>query len=207
MRIMLIPALLSIAGCVAHTQPNGARAEERPGSEHRHDDGYGGAHSSDFFQPDSAEASSEWSSSYRVAYTIDGSGMPPNFGPDDAHEKYSSNNHWTTEDDDIEGAWARYFFDEPRTIDTFLMWNHRSTRPPAYSEGYAVTLFDLEFFDAEGQLVGRLTDQTAVGDTKTAQVYTFEPMHQVSSVLFTIRENDGERRVTGLAEVGFGLSR
>ena len=57
-----------------HTQPDGARAQERSGPDFRHDDNYGGAHSIDFFQPDSAEASSEWSSSYQVAYTIDGSG-------------------------------------------------------------------------------------------------------------------------------------
>jgi hypothetical protein len=159
-----------------------------------------------FFQPDSATASSEWSSLYRVAYTIDGSGLPPDFGPTDPHSNYVGNNHWTTGDGDVVGAWARFAFDEPAAIDTFWMWNHRSTVPPAFSEFYAVRRFDLQFFDASEQLIGEFLNLSAERNVTTAQVYRFPLMTGVRSVRLTVRENHGEPRVTGLAEVAFGRS-
>ncbi len=159
-----------------------------------------------FFSADSATASSEWSSAYLVEYAIDGSGLPDDFGPDDVHADYSQNNHWTTADGDVEGAWARFEFDDPVTIDTFWMWNHLSNSPTAYSADYAVSLFDLEFFDAEDNSIAELTELTAQGNTFTAQEYNFDTMEDVSAVLFTVRTNEGEPLVTGLAEVLFSFT-
>lgn len=160
-----------------------------------------------FLQPASATASSEWSGSYAVAHTIDGSGLPDGFGPEAAHADYTQGNHWSTGRNDVEGAWAEYSFAQPVDINTFWMWNHRSTPPLAYSENYAITRFDLEFFDASDQSIELLTDLTAQPDVATAQTFTFATMQNVSSVRLTVRANAGEPEVTGLAEVRFGTSR
>ena len=154
-------------------------------------------------RPDSATASSEWSSGYLIEYVIDGSGLPDDFGPDDAHADYVSGNHWTTTDGDVEGAWARFEFDQAVTLDTFWMWNHRSTSPPAYSTNYAVTRFDLEFFDGDDQSLQEVTDLQANPGVTTAQEISFGEVQDVRAVVFTVRENAGEPDVTGLAEVAF----
>ena len=160
-----------------------------------------------FLQPDSAAASSEWSGAYAVEHTIDGSGLPADFGPNDAHADYTQGNHWSAGSNDVEGAWAEFSFAQPVDINTFWMWNHRSTLPLAYSEGYAVTRFDLEFFDASGQSIEMLTDLTAEADVATAQTFTFDTLENVSSVRLIVRANAGEPEVTGLAEVRLGTSR
>ena len=158
----------------------------------------------DLFQPDSATASSEWSDNFRIEHTIDGSGLPPEFEPEDEHRPYASGNHWSTEDGDVEGAWAWYRFDRPVTVDTLFLWNHRSTSPPAFSSNYYVTRFDLELFDEENRRLLDLRDVTAVGNRADAQVYGFDSTKDVRSARITIRANGGEPRVTGLAEVAFG---
>jgi hypothetical protein len=114
------------------------------------------------------------------------------------------NNHWTTGDGDVEGAWAWYHFDEPVAVDTFFMWNHRSTTPLAFSHGYAITRFHLDLLDADDGHLLELRDLTAEGDRADAQTFGFDRVGGVRSVRLTVVENAGEQRVTGLAEVGFG---
>lgn len=157
--------------------------------------------------PDSATASSEWSSSYAVEHTIDGSGLPAGFGPDAEHADYAQGNHWTTGDGDVEGAWARYVFDAPQSMDTFLMWNHRSTTSLAFSENYPVTRFDLVLYDGDDEVLLELSGQDADPRVAHAQSYSFDPVDGVAAAEFTVLSNAGEPRVTGLAEVRFGLSR
>ncbi|TXD39174.1 hypothetical protein FRC98_01875 [Lujinxingia vulgaris] len=160
-----------------------------------------------FFQPDDAMASSEWSNSYSVAHTINGSGLPEGFGPADTHADYGGSNHWTTSDGDVEGAWATYSFNGPATMDTLYIWHHRSTMPPAYSDGYAITRFDVEFLDANGEQLLLLEDLAGEPELASAAVYEFEQVEGVRDVQITVRENNGDEQVTGIAEVAFGLTR
>ena len=162
--------------------------------------------SSILFQPDSATASSSWSDAFVIENAINGSGLPRNFGPDDTHGLYRSDTHWSTEDGDVAGAWAWFEFDRDVTIDSFYMWNHRSTSPPAFSENYAITRFDLELFDADDRRLLELRDLRAEKNRADAQVFDFDSTDEVRSVRLSVLENAGEPRVTGLAEVAFGGS-
>lgn len=157
-----------------------------------------------FFQPDSATASSEWSEGFSIDYAIDGSGLPLDFEPEDFHRPYDFENHWTTEDGDVHGAWAWFHFDSPVELDTFYLWNHQSTSPPAFSENYGITSFDLEFLDSENRRLLELRNLSTTRDRREAQAFTFGSVPDVRSVRLTVRENAGEPRVTGLAEVAFG---
>jgi hypothetical protein len=166
--------------------------------------GCGSGGSWEFFQPDSATASSEWSPAYSIEHAIDGSGLPLELEPEHEHRPYGLSNHWTTEDGDVEGAWAWFHFDEPVELDTLFLWNHQSTSPPAFSPNYAITRFDLELLDADNRRLLEVRNLTARGARADAQIYAFEATPGVHSVRLTVLENAGERRVTGLAEVGFG---
>ncbi len=129
------------------------------------------------FQPDSATATSTFSGSYDIGNTIDGSGLPLNFGPGDGHATYVTNNHWTTAAGALNAgnAAASFFFDAPVTIGTFHMWNHRSNGVAA-DPGYAVTLFNLRLFDAANNELFSLLNQSATPNVAVAQSFAFAPV-------------------------------
>jgi hypothetical protein len=159
------------------------------------------------FQPDSATASSEFNSLFDIGNTIDGSGLPVNFGPSDSHSSYAVDNHWTTAANQVLGTSASFDFNNDATIGTFYLWNHRSNDISA-NPYYAVTLFDLILRDVNNLPVLSLLNQSALGGVSTAQGYSFLPLSGVRSVDFIIRSNQGltqgsNPNYTGLAEVAF----
>ncbi len=163
-----------------------------------------GVASAQIFQPDSATAGSEFSSSYDIGNAIDGSGLPAGFGITDEHATYVQNNHWTTRSGAIGAgtAWADFSFDSPQTIGAFYMWNHRSDGVAA-DPGYAITTFNLELFDDLDNPLGSLMNQSATPNVLVAQDYLFAPIDDVSRVRLTILANNGSPQYTGLAEVAF----
>jgi hypothetical protein len=161
------------------------------------------------FQPDSATASTQWSASYDIGNTIDGSGLEVNFTPVSVHATYVQNNHWTTADGNTVGSFADFYFNAPVTIGTFHMWNHLSNGV-ASNDDYAVTQFDLLFFDDQNNLLFQLLDQSALAHVHIAQSYVFAPVDNVSRVHFLVDETMQELQtprngtdITGLAEVAF----
>jgi hypothetical protein len=160
--------------------------------------------SAQIFQPDSATATSTFSSLYDIGNTIDGSGLPVNFTPSSSHANYAVNNHWTTTSGALaaDNAKASFFFDSPVTIGTFHMWNHRSNVIAA-DPGYAVTRFDLRIFDADNNELFALLNQTATPNVAIAQSFAFLPVANASRVDFRVRANNGSTQYTGLAEVAF----
>ncbi len=160
--------------------------------------------SAQLFQPDSATATSTFSALYSILNTINGSGMPANFTPASAHANYAINNHWTTAAGALNqnNAAASFFFNQPVTIGTFHMWNHRSNGIAA-DPGYAVTLFNLRLFDANNNELFQLLNQPALPNIAIAQSYVFTPVANVSRVDFRILANNGSPNYTGLAEVAF----
>lgn len=161
------------------------------------------------FQPDGATATSEFSIYYDIGNAIDGSGLPPDFGPSDAHADYVADNHWTTAANQVPGAAASFFFDTPQTIGAFYLWNHRSN-VIASNPHYEVTRFDLELFDAASNSLRLLDNLTAVGESATAQEFVFSPTGNVSRVVFTIESNQGfeqgaDPNYTGVGEVAFAV--
>jgi hypothetical protein len=163
----------------------------------------------DLFSPDTATASSQWSGTYDIGNTIDGSGLPTDFGPDDAHANYAGHNHWTTSSGRTVGEFADFGFNAPTTVGTFHVWNHRSNNI-ASNDDYAVARFDLELFDADDNLLFELLDQSIAPAVAIAQSYTFAPVDDVSRVRFTVVQSQQElqappnsTRITGLAEVAF----
>lgn len=160
--------------------------------------------SAQLFQPNFATATSEFSSLYDILNTIDGSGLPANFTPADAHANYTINNHWTTAAGALNqnNAAASFFFNLPVTIGTFHMWNHRSNGIAA-DPGYAVTRFNLRLFDADNNEIFALLNQVALPNIAIAQSYVFAPVANVSRVDFRVLANNGSPNYTGLAEVAF----
>ncbi|WP_428389484.1 PEP-CTERM sorting domain-containing protein [Mucisphaera sp.] len=163
------------------------------------------------FQPDSATASSEFSGSYDIGNAIDGSGLPVGFTAADAHATYVANNHWTTRNRETVGEFADFFFDDPKAIGVFYLWNHRSNGV-ASNDDYEVTKFDLAFYDSGDVLISELLGLTALGETATAQVFSFPVMSDVQRVRFTIRETQQQLQVpensvqyTGFGEVAFAV--
>lgn len=156
--------------------------------------------------PISATASSEWNSSYSINHTINGSGLPLGFTIDTPHADYSTGNHWTTGDNKIVGEFANFDLGTEQSLTQLYLWNHRSSAPLAYSAGYAVTQFELSFYDSNSQLIKTEGNFTASGGIATAQTFNFEQVDLVRSVRLTINANNGEPRVTGLAEVRFGFT-
>lgn len=129
-------------------------------------------------RPDSATAESEFSGAYDIGNAIDGSGLPENFTPADAHANYVVNNHWTTQANAISNGVAS-------------------------DSLYEVMLFDLIFRDADGVELYSMTEVPAVGETAVAQTFCFPEVVGVSSVEFRVLENQGSI-YTGVAEVAFG---
>jgi hypothetical protein len=173
-----------------------------------------GLASAQLVRPDSATASSTFSGSYDIGNAIDGSGLPPNFTLDDTHAVYAANNHWTTRNGAIAAgtANATFFFNAPQTIAQFHLWNHQSNGV-ASNGFYAVTQFDLRFFDADSNLLGEVLDVVAVGGVgvNTVQSFGLPTFTNVSSVFFSIDANSAPLshtgvNYTGVAEVAFNAS-
>lgn len=156
------------------------------------------------FQPDSATAGSEFSGNYLIDFAINGTGLPDPFTPSDVHATYARNNHWTTRSGALAAgtAFADFFFDTPKTVGTFYLWNHLSNGI-ASDPGYAVTLFDLELFDAADNPLGSITNVAADPDFFAAQAFGFAPIDNVSRVKLTILANNGSPQYTGVGEVAF----
>ncbi|MEM7754739.1 MAG: hypothetical protein AAF297_03785 [Planctomycetota bacterium] len=152
--------------------------------------------------PDSAVASSEFSGSYLIGNTIDGSGLSAGDVASATHANYIQGNHWTTRAGEQVDATATFFFDDAQTVGQFLLWNHRSNVIAA-DPLYAVRTFDLELFDAAGDSLRLLRGLSAERDVDTAQVYTFGLVDGVRSATITIRENHGSGLYTGFAEARF----
>lgn len=161
--------------------------------------GAGVAHAQ-LFQPDSAVASSTFSSLYDIGNTIDGSGLPAVFSFNTPHGNYGTNNHWTTASNPAPPS-ATFSFDEPKTIRQFFLWNHRSN-VIASDPFYAVDRFSLTFFDAAGVEIGSVDDLMAEADVARAQLYSFDAFENVGSVRMDILENNGSQ-FWGFAEVAF----
>jgi len=162
------------------------------------------------FQADSAVAGSTYSAIYTINNTINGSGLPANFGPSDPHAPYTSSaggNHWTTAANAIlnNTAWAEYSFNSDVTMGTFYMWNHQSNGGLASNPDYDVTLFDLRLYDAGNNVLLELLNQVGQEDVTTAQLYTFGPVSGVRKVRIDILANARANNdsYTGLAEVAF----
>ena len=161
---------------------------------------------SSIIQPDTAVASSEYSSSYQATNTIDGSGLSdPLLGSNAIHDPYSYDNHWTS----ARGTAPRdqlidWGFNTPQNLDQMYIWNHQSTVGPAANPGYDVTLFDLTLFDAADNILLTLDDVALQPDTNAAQTFSFgQTVANVSRVRFEIEDVQSSTNYTGLAEVGF----
>ena len=160
------------------------------------------------FQPDSATAGSEFSGNYLIDFAINGTGLPDPFTPSDVHATYARNNHWTTRSGALAAgnAFADFFFDTPKTVGTFYLWNHLSNGV-ASDPGYAVTLFNLELFDAADTPLGSITNVAADPNFFAAQAFGFGPIDNVSRAKLTILANNGSTQYTGVAEVAFDTLR
>lgn len=152
------------------------------------------------FQPDSAVASSEFSSSYDIGNTIDGSGLPAVFSFNTPHATYVQNNHWTTRSNPTDVN-AVFSFDEPKMIAQFFLWNHRSNGVAA-DPFYAVQRFSLTFFDPSGGELGSVENLSAEANVARAQLFSFDAFDNVGSVRVDILENNGSQ-YWGFAEVAF----
>ncbi len=162
------------------------------------------AASAQLIRPDGATATSEFSSSYLVLNAINGTGLPTNFSPTDAHATYSTNNHWTTRFGQTIGHSATFTFNAPQSIGGFYMWAHRSNGV-ASNPYYAVTRFDLVFRDSGGTTLATLPDLVGIPDIASAQTLPFPIVSNVSSIQFIVRatNNNNASPYTGLAEVAF----
>jgi hypothetical protein len=160
--------------------------------------------SAQLIRPNTATATSEFSSSYLAVNMINGSGMPANFSPDDPHATYVAGNHWTTRSGQTIGQSATFGFTTPQRLGGFYMWNHRSNGVAA-NPHYAVTRFDLVFRDSANNVLDTLTDFNSLPNIPTAQTFAFDIIENVSSVQFIVRAttNNNSSNYTGLAEVAF----
>ncbi len=168
------------------------------------------------FSPDTAKASSEFSSGYVADNTIDGTGMTAGFGPGDTHATYAFGNHWTTgPNTDPLAQWIEWGFATPTDIGGLWIWNHLSNGI-ASNAFYEPTEFSLTFRDDADNVLDSfagiaLAPQPAATDPAfgTSQAFTLSaPIANVSAVRFDV---DGKEpplapvstAYTGLAEVLF----
>jgi hypothetical protein len=158
----------------------------------------------DIVRATSATATSEFSSSYDIAQTIDGSGLPANFGLLDPHATYTPGNHWTTATNRTIGESATFSFTNPSPVGGFHMWGHRSNGV-ANNPHYAVTRFDLVLRNAAGTVLATIPNLVGVPNVLTAQTYAFTVVENVKTVQFIVRAtaNNNSSPFTGLAEVLF----
>jgi len=160
--------------------------------------------SAQLIRPDSATATSQFSSGYLVANAINGSGLPANFTINDSHATYAFGNHWTTATGQTINQSATFSFTTDKTLGGFHMWQHRSNGV-ASNPFYAVTRFDLVLRNAGGTVLANLTDLIALPGIANAQTFAFPITPQVRSVQFIVRatQNNNASPFTGLAEVAF----
>jgi hypothetical protein len=163
-----------------------------------------GAAEAQIIRPDSATATTQFSSGYVIANAINGTGLPANFSPADAHETYAFGNHWTTANGRTIGESATFNFNTPQTLGGFYMWQHRSNGV-ASNPYYAVVRFDLVLRDGGGAVLATFPNLTALPNIATAQTIPFAVTSGVRSVQFIVREtqNNNVSPYTGLAEVAF----
>ena len=160
---------------------------------------------STFLQPDSAVASSEFSDRYKANYTIDGSGLPEGFGPDDLHNPYTYDNHWTSalNTDPLDQV-INWGFNVPQNLDEIYLWNHQSTEGWADNPGYDVTLFDVTLFDGVDNILLQFDDIPLQPDTNASQAFSLgSVVSSVSRVQLKIEDVQSSPSFTGIAEVGF----
>ena len=162
--------------------------------------------SATLIQPDTALSFTEFSGFYAAVYTINGSGLPANFIPADAHDDYSINNHWITSGGDPSNESIVWGFSSPQTLGAIYLWNHRSNIISA-NAGYAPTLFDLTLMDAGMAPLLVLDDVPLASDTATGQTIGLGGLvASVSFVRFDVEAVQSSPNYTGLAEVAFDTS-
>lgn len=155
--------------------------------------------------PDTATASSEFSTNYRAIYTIDGSGFTGPVTPTSLHDDYAVRNHWTTDGSAPLNEFIDWGFSTPQTLGTIYIWNHRSNNI-ANNSGYEVTLFDLTLFDSLNNVLLTLNDVALLPDTDAAQTIAFTLTNNVSRVRLDVEQTQSSTNYTGLAEVRFDTS-
>ncbi|MGH7131017.1 MAG: GC-type dockerin domain-anchored protein [Phycisphaerales bacterium] len=166
------------------------------------------AASAQLIRPDSATATSEFSGSYVIANTINGSGLPAGFTLASTHATYAVNNHWTTVANHTLGESATFTFNAPQAIGVFHYWPHRSNGIAA-NPNYEATLYDLTFYDGPngtGTTLAAYTNLPGAVDRDTVYSQPITALTAVRSVRYTIRQtqNNNASPYTGLAEVAFG---
>ena len=88
-----------------------------------------------------------------------------------------------------------------------MIWNHRSTIPPANNSGYEVTQFDLVLSDSSGGTLLTMNDVALLPDRLTGQVIEFgSVVDNVSMARFDIDSVQFSPDFTGLAEVAFNAT-
>lgn len=165
------------------------------------------AASATLIQPNSAIAGSEFSGSYDIGNTIDGSGLVGGLNLTSTHSNYAIDNHWTTQSGAIAtgSAWAEFKFNQPQHLFSFVLWNHRSNIISA-NPNYAAREFNLKLMDSANNTLLALSNVPAVGGTEKAQIFDFAPTMNVSKVRFEILKNGNTNPTisyTGVGEVAF----
>ena len=153
-------------------------------------------------QPDGHDASSTFSSNYLGDFTYDGSGLPVNFTPADAHADYATGNHWTTDGSAPTDEWIWWTFSNPVALFNMVLWNHRSNII-SNNAGYEPVLFDLTLYDSLSNVLLFVDDVSLAPNVATGQVFSFGPVTGVSSVRFDVEATEFSTNYTGLAEVAF----
>lgn len=158
-------------------------------------------------QPNTAVASSEFSSSYLAINTINGSGLTGPVGSLPTHSAYATGNHWTTAaNTNPLDAFITWGFTSPQTLDTIYLWNHQSNGGIANNSGYDVGNFALTFFNASNVIIGTYSGTLAF-DSNAAQGFNFGAIADVSSVRFDVNSiQNSQSPYTGLAEVAFNTT-
>jgi hypothetical protein len=160
-------------------------------------------------QPDTATASSFFSSDYLPTNTINGSGLqgPVSTLPNhDAYSNAGTGNHWTTDNGTNPlNAFITWGFTAPQTLDTIYLWNHQSNGGLAANPGYDVGNFALTFYDAALAIIGTYNGTLAF-DSNAPQAFNFGALAGISSVRFDVNSVQSSTTYTGLAEVAFGTA-
>jgi hypothetical protein len=159
-------------------------------------------------QPNTATASSFFSSDYVPENTINGSGLQGPVGTLPNHDAYSaagSGNHWTTSAaGNVLDNWIQWGFGSAQTLDTIHLWNHQSNGGLANNSGYDVGNFSLTFLDAGLNTLGTYSGTLAF-DSNAAQSFNFGALSGISFVRFDVNGvQNANTPYTGLAEVAFG---
>lgn len=155
------------------------------------------------FKPDTATASSEFSSGYVAENTINGSGLPSLLDINAPHETYVFGNHWTTSGDSPTDQHIVWGFGAGRDVGGLYIWNHLSNNIAANS-GYEPVLFDLTLFDAGNNILELFDDLDLQPNTNVAQLVDLGAVYSnVASVRFDVEATESSGSYTGLAEVVF----